>query len=80
MTGNVLTQTIDNDGNLIGINNMNTHETTFKEKDEISVADIRSELFDGDNIVVGKTDYGQSQLVSGPFALNKLDDIAETKE
>jgi hypothetical protein len=80
MTGNVLTQTIDNDGNLIGINNMNTNETTFKEKDEISVADIRSELFDGDNIVVGKTDYGQSQLVSGPFALNKLDDIAETKE
>ena len=80
MTGNVLTQTIDNDGNLIGINNMNTHETTFKEKDEISVADIRSELFDGDNIVVGKTDYGQSQLFSGPFALNKLDDIAETKE
>ena len=23
-----------------------------------------------DNIVVGKSDYGQSQLVSGPFAMN----------
>jgi hypothetical protein len=41
-----------------------------KEKEEISAADIRSELFEGDNIVVGKSDYGQSQLVSGPFATN----------
>ncbi len=70
ITGNVLTQTIDEEGNLIGINNLNTTETSFKEKDEISVADIRSELFEGENIVVGKSDYGQSQLVSGPFALN----------
>jgi hypothetical protein len=26
------------------------------------------QLFEGDNIVTGKTDYGQSQLISGPFA------------
>jgi hypothetical protein len=26
------------------------------------------ELFEGENIVVGKTDNGQSQLISGPFA------------
>jgi len=80
MTGNVLTQTIDDDGNLIGINNMNTTENTLKEKEEISVADIRSELFDSDNVVIGKTDYGQSQLLSGPFVLNKLEDTTETKE
>jgi hypothetical protein len=36
--------------------------------ESISVADIRSELFDGENVVVGKTDYGQSLLKSGPFA------------
>jgi hypothetical protein len=35
------------------------------------VADIRSELFDGDNIIVGQSDYGRSELVSGPFALSK---------
>jgi hypothetical protein len=69
--GNTLTQTIDEEGNLIGINNMNTHETNLKNKDIVSSADIRQELFEGDNIIVGKTDYGQSELISGPFA-NKL--------
>ena len=66
-----MTQTIDDEGNLIGINNMNTTEKTLKEKDEISAADIRSELFESENVVVGKSDYGQSELISGPFALNK---------
>jgi hypothetical protein len=66
--GNTLTQTIDEAGNLIGINNMNTHETSLQDKDIVSSADIRQELFEGDNIVVGKTDYGQSELISGPFA------------
>jgi len=67
--GNVITQDIDEEGNLIGVGN-NTTEQTFSTKDpeSISVADIRSELFDGENVVVGKTDYGQSQLKSGPFA------------
>jgi hypothetical protein len=76
-SGNVLTQTIDKEGNLVGINNMNTSETFFKEKDEISVADIRSELFEGDNIVVGKSDYGQSKLISGPFALQNSNENVE---
>jgi len=67
--GNVLTQDIDNEGNLIGVGHSTT-EQNFESKDPetISVADIRSELFDGENVVVGKTDYGQSQLKSGPFA------------
>ena len=69
-TGNVLTQTIDENGNLIGINN-NTQQEKLMQKDQISVADIRNELFDGENIVMGKTDYGQSELVSGPFAPSK---------
>jgi len=70
-SGNTLTQTIDDEGNLIGVNTTNTNETFFKEKEDISVADIRSELFEGENIVVGKTDNGQSELVSGPFAVKK---------
>jgi hypothetical protein len=70
-----LTQTIDDAGNLISVANMNTTENMLKEKegDVISVADIRSELFEGENIVVGKTDNGQSQLLSGPFAKSKND-------
>jgi hypothetical protein len=45
--------------------------------ESISVADIRSELFDGDNIVVGQSDYGRSELVSGPFAVpkDKMEDV-----
>ena len=67
--GSSLTQDIDNDGNLIGV-----EDTKFSKQDTISAADIRSELFDGDNIVIGKSDYGRSELVSGPFAAKKLDD------
>ena len=48
---------------------MNTQVNNFsKNNDEITVADIRNELFEGDNIITGKTDNGQSQLLSGPFA------------
>ena len=70
-SGNALTQTIDEQGNLIGVNNANTQEFGLKEKENISSADIQMELFEGENIVVGKTDNGQSQLVSGPFANKK---------
>ena len=68
--GTIITQDIDNDGNLVGVGHTTTEQTFNSE--EISVADIRSELFDGENVVIGKSDYGQSQLISGPFA-NKKD-------
>jgi hypothetical protein len=67
-SGNTLTQTIDEQGNLVGVNNVNTQEFALKEQENISTADICMELFEGENIVVGKTDNGQSQLVSGPFS------------
>jgi len=75
-SGNVLTQTIDEDGNLIGINSVNTQEKflTSGNNESISVADIRNELFEGENIVTGKTDNGQSELISGPFATKTNDD------
>ena len=72
-SGNTLTQTIDEDGNLVGVENSNTQEFSLKEKESISTADIVSELFEGENIVVGKSDYGQSELMSGPFAKKKND-------
>jgi hypothetical protein len=66
-SGNTLTQTIDTDGNLIGVNNVNSQEFSLKEQENISSADICTELFEGENIVVGKTDNGQSQLLNPPF-------------
>jgi hypothetical protein len=72
-TGATLTQNIDENANLISVNNFNTQETSLREKhaDTISAADIRAELFESENVVTGKSDYGQSQLLSGPFALKK---------
>jgi len=69
--GNILTQDIDQEGNLVGVSA--TSQEKALTSDTISVADIRSELFDGENIVVGKTDYGRSELISGPFSLKETD-------
>jgi hypothetical protein len=63
-SGNYLTQTIDANGNLIGINSLGD-----SDKDVVSSADIRMELFEGENIITGQTDHGQSKLVSGPFKI-----------
>jgi len=53
-SGNVLTQTIDAEGNLISVKDM---------KDDISVADLRRELFEGENIVTDKkSDHGLSRV------------------
>jgi hypothetical protein len=70
-SGNPLTQTIDEQGNLVGVNNANTQEFALGEQENISTADICAELFEGENVVIGKTDNGQSLLKSGPFANNK---------
>ena len=70
--GSSLTQDIDSEGNLVGVTN--SQEAKLSGSESISVADIRSELFDGDNIVMGQSDYGRSELLSGPFALAKKDE------
>jgi hypothetical protein len=67
--GSTITQDIDKDGNLIG-----AEDAKFAKNDAISAADIRSELFDGENIVIGQSDYGRSELLSGPFAIKKESD------
>jgi hypothetical protein len=72
-SGNILTQTVDENGNLIGVNNANSQEFSLKDKENISSADICKELFDSSNVVIGDTDHGQSELISGPFAKNKKD-------
>jgi len=81
-SGNTLTQSVDDDGNLIGVGVANTQEKSLMEGggEEISTADIRTELFEGENIVIGKSDNGQSQLLSGPFATPKVDNEESSKE
>lgn len=70
--GSAITQDVDSEGNLIGVG-LVTQEKTLRdgESETISVADIRSELFEGENIVTGETDHGRSELISGPFAESK---------
>jgi hypothetical protein len=78
-SGNVLTQTVDENGNLIGINSANSQEFALREQENISTADICNELFEGENIITGKTDNGQSLLVSGPFANKKKDSMEDVE-
>ena len=49
-TGNKLTQNLDKDGNLVGVNNT-IEENLKKSGDNISSADIRKELFERENNV-----------------------------
>lgn len=51
-TGNKLTQNIDEQGNLVGVNN--NVEASIGEG--ASSSDIRNELFNGDNVVTGRGD------------------------
>ena len=50
-TGNKLTQNINKDGQLVGVNN--TIENVLGQKEEVTSADIRKELFEGDNVPRG---------------------------
>lgn len=55
-TGNKLTQNIDDQGNLVGVANMSTVENALESSNEVVTgADIRSELFEGDNIVTSSS-------------------------
>lgn len=68
-----LTQDIDEDGNLINIGK-NTQESALSKNDVVSVADIRSELFEGDNIVMSTdTDKGLGQVLKSMEAAKKTE-------
>lgn len=63
-SGNVLTQTINAEGQLISVKDMNTTELALNEQS--SLADIRKELFEGDNVVTDfkNTDHGLGALIN----------------
>lgn len=81
-SGNVLTQTITKDGELVNIKNLNTTEMDLLENgEEVSNESIRKQLFEGDDIITDKNnDHGLSQLNLGDdtnFELKKEDDMEE---
>lgn len=62
-SGNKLTQTLNEDGNLISVRDMNTQENALAQNDVVTSADIRRELFEGENIVTSKdSDHGLSHF------------------
>ena len=58
--GNKLTQTINEDGELVGTDEGNSLEKKLGVN--ASMDEIKKELFEGDNIVTGETDHGLSEL------------------
>ena len=62
-SGNVLTQTIDKDGNLISVKDVTTFESSFGEN--VSVADIKKELFESNDVVIDykNSDHGIAELL-----------------
>jgi len=63
-TGAKLTQTINADGDLVSVANMNTQESSMGEN--VTLEDVKNELFEGENIVIDKnTDHGLTQIEGG---------------
>ena len=58
---NRLTQTINENGELVSIQNMNTQEKNLGVN--ATLDEIKKELFEGENIVVGKTDHGLNEIL-----------------
>ena len=68
--GNKLMQTIDEEGNLINADRMDVPGKNLlfgdKEDDDVSTADLRKELFDAEDIIVGRkkdNDHGLGELL-----------------
>jgi len=59
-TGNLLTQTMDDNGNLISVKDINTFDNELGEN--VSVSDIRKELFESNDVVREDNDHGLSLL------------------
>lgn len=62
--GNVVTQTIDEEGNLIDVGSHgDTHERALQSQgDEITIGDIQKEMFEGDDIVMASKKESQSTV------------------
>ena len=61
-TGNKLTQNITEDGELVGVDGMNTTETALLKNEVVSAVDIRKELFDGENVRTKSMDSAKEEF------------------
>ena len=61
-SGNKLSQTIDDKGNLVSVKDKNTFGIANDE--DVSTDDIKKHLFEDKNVVVGETDHGLSMLTT----------------
>ena len=76
-TGNKLTQNVTAEGELVNIKEMNTLESQLGDS-EVTAADIRKELFEGENVVTDKnTDHGLSDLLVNQETTFELSDIKD---
>lgn len=85
-SGNVLTQTITNEGDLVNIRNVNSTETNIGDSNTITAADVRKELFEGDNIVIDhkNSDHGlteeQRKKLMGTITEENDEDMPKLEE
>ena len=82
--GNKLLQSIDDDGNLVNADRMDVpgKNLLFGEDKEgdVSTADLRKELFDGENVIVGRdknSDHGLSEILERQKNKNETKDDPE---
>lgn len=63
-SGNVLTQTIDEQGNLVSVKDVNTIDSRLGEN--VTVEEVQKELFDSSDVVLDykNSDHGMSQITS----------------
>ena len=71
-SGNKLTQTIDDNGNLVSVKDVTTFDNAVGQ--EASVSDIRKELFEDSNVVIDKnTDHGLSELTQNQDGVDVIE-------
>ena len=76
-SGNVLTQTLNKDGELVNVKDVVSSENSLLKQGEMSTKEeIRDALFNTENVVTGQTDHGYSQLADVKEA-KKLEEKTE---
>jgi hypothetical protein len=85
--GNKLLQTIDEDGNLVNADRMDVPGKNLLfgdgENDDVVTADLRKELFNSEDVIVGKqenNDHGLSQVLENKKKQEQLKNIKEETE
>jgi len=85
--GNKLMQTIDEDGNLINADRMDVPGKNLLfgvgEDDDVSTADLRKELFEAEDVLVGKqqdNDHGLGEILARQKERERQDSIVEDNE